>query len=307
MLDDVKATIIVLALDNDPISQIVITESRRRGIKTVLVPEGLLRPGEFTGGKIYRSDYLYRLLRFAGIYLRYIYYGTGGCDKVLVSGKRALEILHGLGAKKEVMTIVGQQKYDGFFERISNAGSGDSETGTFLYAASLGIFGDAEELKLVRNIASVTRKLNLRLMIKLHPRAPKSPAELYDLLEIHNSDGVEIVKEGYDTYQILKKVDAVITIASTIVLEALIMKKECIVINYLAGRLKLGYDAYDAMHSVDSPEQLSKVIEEAKYLKKDSVNKKRLLEDELYLLDGRAGERAARAIEEMLSTSNLAV
>ncbi len=303
MLDDAKPTIVVLALDNDPISQIVIVESRRKGIKTVLVPEGLLRPDEFTGRKKYFSDYFYRFLRFIGIYLRYINYGTGGCDTVLVSGKRAAEVLRGIGVKREVMTIVGQQKYDGFFDRIRGDGGLISETGTFLYAASLGIFGDAEELKLVKNIVSATKKLNLSLIIKLHPRTPNSLEELYDLLEIHSVATVKIIKEGYDTYEILKKVDVVITIASTIVLEALIMNKECIVINYLSGRLKLAYDAYDAMHSVHSPEQLYNVMEKAKYRKTSQENKKRLLEDELFLLDGRAGERAARAIEALFPFS----
>lgn len=305
MLDDVKPTVIVLALDNDPISQIVIAESRRRGIKTVLIPEGLLRPGEFSGRKTFLSDYFYRLLNHLGVYLHYIDYGSGACDKVLVSGKRAFETLQGIGVKREVMTIVGQQKYDGFFEKISGDGGVINETGVFLYAASLEIFGAAEELRLVKNIAFATRKLNVQLIIKLHPRTPNSSGDLYDLLEIHDTEMVEIVKEGYDTYEILKKVDAVITIASTIVLEALIMNKECIVINYLAGRLKLGYDGYDAIHSVDSAEQLYSVIERAKYYKTSEENKRRLLEDELYLLDGRAGERAARSIEEMLPFSSL--
>ena len=34
LLDDVRPRLIVLALDNDPIAQILISEARRRGIKT---------------------------------------------------------------------------------------------------------------------------------------------------------------------------------------------------------------------------------------------------------------------------------
>jgi UDP-N-acetylglucosamine 2-epimerase len=110
---------------------------------------------------------------------------------------------------------------------------------------------------------------------------------------------VEVIREGYETLEILKRVDSVATISSAIVLEALMLNKECLVADYLAGRRSFGYKGYDAVHIIENEEEVAYAIRQSMFHRKPYEKKKRLLEDELYRLDGRAGERSARIIENL--------
>ena len=69
ILKIISPKIVVLAMDNDPIAQIVISNSKRLGFYTVLVQEALIRPYEYTMRQTYFSDYVYNFLRLCGIYL----------------------------------------------------------------------------------------------------------------------------------------------------------------------------------------------------------------------------------------------
>jgi hypothetical protein len=300
VLSDIEPTVVILALDNDPIAQIAINEAKHLSIKTVLVPEGLLKPYEFTMKKKYISGYLYDIARRLGICINYIPYGSGGCDRILVSGKRSFEVLKQTGIPEDKMMIVGQQKYDDFINKVASCNRTDIKTDTYLYAASTRIFNDEKELRLVRGIVDATTNLWLHLIVKIHPRSEKTPEELYQLLKIDDRARIEIVREGYDTFEILRKVDGVITISSAIVLEALMMNKECIAASYLAGRRRFDYDCYDAIHVISDESDIRSTIEASVKNKKSYENKKRLLEDEIYRLDGRASERTAKIIENML-------
>ena len=136
----------------------------------------------------------------------------------------------------------------------------------------------------------------MHLIIKLHPRGVQEPADIYNLLDINREHSIEIIKEGDDTFELLKRADVLITVSSTIVLEALMMDKECVVGSYLAGESRLEYGKYDAIHSIESEEEIYDVMKKAILSKKSYENKHRLLEDELYRLDGKAGQRAASFI-----------
>ena len=64
------------------------------------------------------------------------------------------------------------------------------------------------------------------------------------------------MKEGDETFEILKRSDILITVSSTVILEALMMNKECVVVNYLAGESRLEYAKYDAIHSIESEHEM---------------------------------------------------
>jgi hypothetical protein len=112
-----------------------------------------------------------------------------------------------------------------------------------------------------------------------------------------NIDHVEIIKEGDETFELLRGCDVFVTVSSTMILDALLMDKECIVVRYLAGEERLEYDSYECSYFVDSAQEISRVVQESINSKKPYEKKRRLLEGELLLLDGRAGNRAAAALE----------
>ena len=84
------------------------------------------------------------------------------------------------------------------------------------------------------------------------------------------------------------------------IIEALMMNKEGVVANYLAGEYRLDYTKYDAVYGINGPDQIHAVIKETLSSKKPYKNKKRLLEDELFMMDGHSAERAAQAIHSIL-------
>ncbi len=306
VLEQAAPRAVVMAIDNDPICQIVIAESRKRGIRTILVPEGLLKRATLLENPANRKDRVYNLLKRAGIVVKYIPYGTGGCDCLLVSGKRSADILGLLGVDETRMIVVGQQKYDAFLEKVRGYEPKRQDPRVVLYAASTRLFNEPGEVELVRRLAACAEELGVRLNVKLHPRTPESEAECLELLGLGSASRVRIIKEGYDTFDLLTGVDVVVTIASAIVLEALMMDKECVAASYLAGKRRFEYDEYDAIFTIEKEEETMAVMEECLAKGKSRQNKQRLLEDELYRLDGRTVERTVRAIEGMIESGRRA-
>lgn len=295
-----KPTVIVLAIDNDPISQIIINEAKKKRISSILVPEGLIQPYDLFETRKYFSFHIYKVLRSLGIYLDYVKYGAGGCEHLLVSGKRAFNLLKKSGIPENKMTIVGQQKYDSFIRKISKYQSPINEKKIFLFAASKRIFNDNAEIILLKKVVNIVKELNLRLIVKLHPRTPENPIDLEKRIETQADSSFKIIKESYDTFSILGEVDAIITIPSAIVLEALLLDKECIIISYLHGESFEDYLHYDAMYFIHSENEVEKVIKESAFAKKKRENKIQLLEDELYMLDGKASIRTVEFLNKII-------
>lgn len=299
-VERIRPAAIVLAIDNDPISQILLRESKRRGVPTVLIQEALIRPHEYVMRKTHLSDALYKFLHAFGILLKYTMYGSGGCDRVLVAGRIAAGILERRGVPKSRIQIVGYPKYDALLKRIGCFPT-PPDSRTYLYAASTQVVRNQANVRFLERLRRATANRGLTLLVKLHPRSPLEPSDLYRLLHIEPGPTFRVLKEGDDTRDILEHSYALVTVSSTVVLDALIMDRECIVANYLAGESKMEYGQYDAVYSVDSEEDLEEVIAESYRNKKPFENKKKLLEDELHLLDGNAGQRAAKAILSILN------
>ena len=299
-LEEISPSLIVLAIDNDPISQIFIKEAKKQRIKTVLIQEALIRPYEYSDERRYLSDYFYDLLRRFGIYLNYIKYGAGNCDRILVGGRIAANILKSNGIPENRITMVGLSKYDTVMERIKGLKQTVNDKKVYLYATSTKIFQDDENINFMRKLAEAAKQLDFYLIIKLHPRIPQGPDDVYKVIGDEAKEFTKVIKEGDETFELLKKADVFITVFSTIILDALLMDKECIVANYLAGESRLEYGQYDAINCIESEDEIEDVIKKTMAFRKNYGNKEHLLEDELYKLDGKAGLRAAQAIESMI-------
>ena len=300
ILKSISPDIVVLAIDNDPITQIVIKESRQQGCKTVLVQEALIRPHEYTMRPIYLSDYGYKFLRLCGVYLNYIKYGTGNCDIILTGGSIPFNVLKARGIPENSLAIVGLPKYDAFLKKIEGLPAHRNERKLYVFAACTKVLDDDEHVQFLRKIAEATRKLGLHLIIKLHPRAQCNSLDIYKVINTNKCSSLQVIKEGDETFDILKTSYALITVSSTVVLEALMMNKECIIASYLAGESRLEYNRYNAIFSIEREDDIYDTIRQSSLVKKSYEDKRRLLEDELYKLDGRSGWRAARLIESLI-------
>ena len=167
------------------------------------------------------------------------------------------------------------------------------------------VLRDDLNIRFLKKLHKSCELLGGHLIVKLHPRGQAEPLDIYKALDADSTSCFEVVKEGDDTIEILKRSDVLITVSSTVILEALMMDKECVIGNYLAGESRLEYGLYDAVHTVENEEELFSIMKKAILSKKNYESKQRLLEDELYKLDGQAGKRAVRFIEEIISGHNL--
>jgi hypothetical protein len=304
ILDQLKPDLLVFSIDHDPIAKIFIESAKRMRIKTVLIQEALIRPHEFKTRKKYLSDYLFNILKKLGIHLRYDVYGTSGCDYILVGGDRPKSILMQRNISKDQIIIVGQPKYDSIIKTINELGKIKQKKQVFLYIASTKIISDEQNIRFLNKIVENSEKLNSQLIIKLHPRAPIDPGDVKKFIKKKESPHFSIIKEGDDTYSVLQKSAVMITVSSTVILEALMMDRECIITNYLAGEGRLDYESYDAVFSVNNENELYKTMKISLSQKKYPVKKKKLLEDELYELDGNAALRASDFILSLIPQKN---
>jgi len=291
---------IVLGIDNDPVARVIVKEAKKNGIGTILIPEGLIRLYWYTGSTRDISDWVYKGLECFGIYLRYSKYGTSGCDRILVSGRRAMNILKKQGVPEGKMAIVGQPKYDEFVRKLESRPAEKTERRTYLFAASNTVVKDDANVTFLRKLIECIESLGFFLIVKLHPRTPQTPEDIYKAIGKEKSAGFEIIKEGDDTLTILQKSYGLITINSTVMIEALMLNKEGIAVNYLAEGDRLDYDEYDAIYCIDREQDILEVLKMSAIIRKSDQNKRRLLEDELYRLDGKAGVRVANLIDVMV-------
>ena len=300
VLDELKPKLLVFAIDHDPIAQIFIKSAKKRDIKTILIQEALIRPYEYTYRPVYFKDYLYNILRFLGVYLNYVEYGRMGCDYILVGGQQPKSILARRGIPENKTFILGQPKYDDMIMKTKIKKPVHNQKKVYLFIASTKIISDEQNVRFLNKIIEVVGKLEINLIIKLHPRSSVTADHVYRVINNKERSFLTIIKEGDDTFEILKRSDVLITVSSTVILEALMMDKECLIANYMAGEGRLDYERYDAVFTINSENEISSVIKKSMIQKKTYRNKQRLLEDELYKLDGKSGERTSDFIDQII-------
>lgn len=297
ILRAVRPRVAVLCIDHDPTAILFIREARRRGVRSVVMQEGLIRPRdlEAEGGWLHRlrAD----VTAACGLPTGYVRFGSRAADVYLLSGNRARDVLLRAGVPASRLVVVGQPKYDHFLRQAKTQQAPQNKTPVFLFAAPADLLKASWGPELVRMLADEARRRKLRIIVKLHPRGLLRPEEVLNCAGGAAGETFTVIKTDDDTIELLSRSDGLITISSTVVLEALIFGKECVVLDYLAGKTSLGYGASGAVHLVEEASKLGEHLGEAVSNPTSPDAKRRLLEDELHLLDGRAAERVAAFLE----------
>lgn len=302
ILDNQSPRVIVLAVDNDLISALFLKEAIKRNIKSVIIQEGSNRPG-IIQYKINNLNVLAKgLLRSVfGIHLGYQLHGKLNLfDKYFVAGKLTGVTLVKRGVPSDKIVVTGQPKYDLFLKEAISHRNVEIENKKLLFAAGFHIIADQPNVDFLKSLINSTFDLGIRLIIKLHPRSSVSPEDIEIIFSDNSLKHCEIIKESDATVlALLKQVYGVITVSSTIVTEALIMNREGIVVDYLAGDYRLSFDGYEIepVHHINSIEQVLNVLEKSINDRIPFEYKKPYLEDNIFNLDGISAKYASEQIE----------
>jgi predicted glycosyltransferase len=132
-----------------------------------------------------------------------------------------------------------------------------------------------------------------QLVIKLHPTEDQN-APLY---RKNNTYHPIIANKETDTYALLFACDLMITKSSTTALEAIILNKPIVILNLSGEPDKIDYVKEGVAIGVYDKKDLKVVIKEILYNEKFLiVNRDDYIEKNLYLIDGKASERALNII-----------
>lgn len=158
-----------------------------------------------------------------------------------------------------------------------------------------------EERFFIELLKTVKTIKNAKLVVKSHPSLYIEKYWLIKrLLKKYGIDG--IITKTDNCGEIINASDLIITIASTIIYEAIMMKKKILFMSVTETDPQQPYIKENLISPVLNPADMDETIRA--YLKNRSINKKKyeeFIKKYLYSDDGKSSERAIKQIENMLN------
>jgi CDP-Glycerol:Poly(glycerophosphate) glycerophosphotransferase len=329
VMDNIRKTLsghhidaVVLGGDNGLGMRAVVHVAKRMEIPTILIPDGLVLPIKplskrniklSTRIKWRIKKYILHRLHVRGER------GTSGVDLIMPMNKTGRKCFIDLGIDADGVIAVGSPEYDRLAQDLKSDGptsEGESlrsglglekDRPVVLFAHHMvGIDREATR-KLILDMAYAARQCGATLLVKFHPRQGEDMDEWRQWAHGKNMDKRDIlfIKRECSSIQAVKKSDVVITIFSTVSLEALALHKPLIVIQYLNVSVSLPYGRlYGAALDAQSPGELKKAI--ISLVTDEGARKEILskvapaLDQELFGLDGRSVERMISHIYKLI-------
>lgn len=189
---------------------------------------------------------------------------VGKTTKVAVYGQRDKVFLSNHGVDKMKIALTGYPYYDRFFE--IEEGQKTSEFLLLILDWTLSFPSSYSQRDIFIQVRSMLRLLqhlkDERLVIKLHPTQSKKEMEyVQSLVEESNLKARVEVKKDEDLINLLKRAKIVFTYTSSVGVEALLMKKPFIVLDFFPGR-KLVYEEHGGcLVAKDFPQLISRAKE----------------------------------------------
>ena len=224
-------------------------------------------------------------------------------DKIFIWGEAMKGALIGAGATEDQLEVTGSPLYDSLIDRFNEHSPNLNSTKTLLFATQP-LPGDIN-IQIITEIASFLENNNaITLIVKPHPSENTSYYE--NSLRDFTNDHI-IVKDSKDDFtDLLLDANVLITISSTVGIEAAILDKPMICVN-LTGEKSVYVSNGVALEVKDLKELttvIEKVLNDVNVIKKLSKCRKKFVHDYAYLKDGKASERIADAIVKMIESNN---
>jgi len=279
----------------------------------------------FCNAKTSVSTYLPRyicsgcFLRAAAIWSRKFFsrrYIERVWERVCVHGPASKEMFMRNGIPENAIALTGQPRYDALVAQdvrgkkaqlVERLGLKKDKPLVVLATQPMvehGFWSEDRREDFVKLVFGAVREAGCQLLVKLHPRE-QSAGAYRSLLSKLNHEPVVIVQDEINTPLLLASSDLVVTLHSTLGLEAMLMGVPIIVADIYRDRRSEERDEMDYVKSgaaigVYDPKELGSAIKAALYDKevrnKLAESSKKYVYDYAYLQDGQASARVVEVI-----------
>ncbi|HDI02901.1 MAG TPA: hypothetical protein ENF95_02075, partial [Candidatus Aenigmarchaeota archaeon] len=278
-----KPRVVILPEDTSELGKISVKVSKKFSIPVLTVQHGLIS-----------ESFPYR--------------GRGESDVYAVWGPEFKKVMNKWGIPKKKIKVVGCPLYDvvkvkkslKFYKKFGL----DPSVKTMVFASQR----IPERKKALEVLAEFVAKVkNVQLIDKLHP-VESYRADLNEHLRyFKGKERVAIIRnEEKRMIELWPYCDILIGVDSTVLLEGMVMGKPVIVLNPAGRKLSLPYTKYGAIEVKNVRELMNvvKAILSGKdIMKKMEAGRKKLIKEYFYKMDGKASERIAGIIEELMGAS----
>lgn len=215
-------------------------------------------------------------------------------NKICVFGKSHKDFLvkYGKYPSKDIV-VTGHYRYDDFGCK-HNDYKLNPDKKTILWAPH----ANRDQNKYFQEIHRIVKKLNAQLLIKFHPEAQVTLKKKV-IQTIPKDPDIHIFQKE-DVVSLLKISDAVIVFYSGVGLEAMMLNKPVVMLNFPDNPDKVDYAKKGAAYGVYDLKQLEPAINKALFRDDKQKQRKKYVKDCYYKMDGRATDRVIKVIEDAM-------
>ena len=247
-------------------------------------------------------------------------------DKATVSGEYSKRtVIHKRGIDSNRLVVTGQPRYDGLIRKreskevICRRYSLDTGKRIILFTSipyyegvpsEEGGLSKEEHHEWLHAIYQASKEIdNAQLVVKPHPHH-RDPYENHSsvLREVGNESSIVIAPKDSDVLDLISVCDVMITWLSTTALEAMILNKPVIIVNLTSRTISITSYNSEATLEVFKKEDIALAIKDA--LDNSEVRERlisagrKCVQDRLYIMDGKASQRIANLIVDMIDAKN---
>ncbi len=247
------------------------------------------------------------------------------CSKIAAWGEYSRELLAEWGVPPEKIKITGVPRYDAFLKKKRNPKSIRKKvckdlalaTGKKIFVLATDPFHEADRADFVGNyltqeeirkliftvIEAVKAFPNAELVIKLHPRDRYEDFTNAWIQEAGASD-VKVVRT-YSTPDLVQACDVLLTICSTVAIEAILCDKPVITVNLRGGRdLQPHAEKGVAVGAKDArtlKEAIKRILSEPAAAAELKKNRGKVIPEYVFSTDGKSSARAAQVLSNLMA------
>jgi len=299
MLEKEKPDLILIKEEYGQFERALIVEGKKRGIPTIGIQHGIPYPDIGYGIRGGRLSYLNK----KAVSIDY----PPIPDKTAVYGPSQKKFLVDVNFYPESSIFVtGQPRYDILChasrlysrEKIFDKYKIDSNKKIILWLTQCHALTDSENYYNFNSVFEIIHSLkDVNLIIKQHPNEPQKYSKMLKKIVINYNINITIAPKDSDTYELLFVCDLAITKNSTVAVEAVILNKPLILINFGKEIDNNNYVNEGIAIGVYKKEDFLPAVE--KLLKGDAElnkNRQKFIEKFLFKNDGKSTERVVDLI-----------